>query len=245
MSLRKIDYNNIKTLFLDAGNTLVSMDLEWFASELEKFDIHYPVEDLKRAEASARPIVSSAIQRLKSTESKSTSVFYIRSVLNCLPDSSSVSEAQMDKVVNHMLTAISADGQTQRVWNNILPGVPEALKILKDAGLQLSVVSNSNGTVREILESLDLDSYFGEIFDSHIIGYEKPDPRIFFHSIETSKADPETTVHVGDLYHVDVIGARAANIEAVLLDPFGDWEDYECPRFPDLLTLSKKITGME
>ncbi|MFC1839291.1 HAD family hydrolase [Thermodesulfobacteriota bacterium] len=241
----EIDFNNIKTLFLDAGNTLVSMDLEWFASELEKFDIYCPVEDLKHAEGSARPIVSSAIQRLKSTESKSTSVFYIQSILDCLPNSSLISKAKMDKIVSYMLTVISADGQTQRVWNNILPGVPEALKILKNAGLQLSVVSNSNGTVRKILESLDLDNFFYEIFDSHVIGYEKPDPRIFTHAIKACKADPETTVHVGDLYHVDVMGAWAANIKAVLLDPFGDWDDYECPRFPDLLTLAKKITNLE
>ena len=155
-SSTEIDYSNIKTLFLDAGNTLVSMDLEWFANELEKFDIRYPVEDLRHAEASARPIVSSAIQRLKSTESKSTSVFYIQSILNCLPDSSSISKDRRDKIVSHMLTAMSADGQTQRIWNNILPGVPEALKILKNTDLRLAVVSNSNGTVREILESLDL-----------------------------------------------------------------------------------------
>lgn len=240
----EIDYNNIKTLFLDAGNTLVSMDLEWFSGELKKFDINYSVEELKRAEASARPIVSSAIQQLKSTESKSTSVLYVQSILNNLPDSSSISKPEMNKIINHMLTVISADGQTQRIWNNILPGVPEALKILKNAGLQLSVVSNSNGTVREILESLELDSYFHEIFDSHVIGYEKPDPRIFKYAIETCKADPETTVHVGDLYHVDVMGAWAANIKAVLLDPFGDWENYECPRFPDPLTLAKKITDL-
>lgn len=240
----EIDFKNIKTLFLDAGNTMVSMDLKWFSGELEQFDLQYTVEDLKRAEASARPLVSSAIKRLKSTENKNTSVFYIQSILNCLPDASSISKTVMDEIANYILTTISADGQTQRVWNRILPGVPEALKILKDAGLQLSVVSNSNGTVGKILESLDLDSFFHRIFDSHFIGYEKPDPRIFTHAIKTCKAEPETTVHVGDLYHVDIIGAWEANIKAVLLDPYGDWEDYECPRLPDLLTLAKKISNL-
>jgi putative hydrolase of the HAD superfamily len=147
----------------------------------------------------------------------------------------------MDEIVHHMLTVVSANGQTQQIWNNIIPGVPEALNILKTHGFQLSVVSNSNGTVKEILENLNLDIYFEEIFDSHLIGFEKPDPRIFFHALETCVAEPKRTLHIGDLYHVDIIGAWRANIKAVLLDPYGDWGDYECPRFPDLLTFAKKV----
>ena len=240
-----IDFNNIETLFLDAGNTLVAMDLEWFSRELEQFDLRYTAEELRRAEASARPLVSSAIKRLKSTENESTSVFYIQSILNSLPGAPQIEEGKMSKIVEYMLTVISADGQTQRVWNNILPGVREALRKFKGNGLQLCVVSNSDGTVKKILESLDLGSFFNEIFDSHIIGYEKPDPRIFNHAMEACGAEPETTLHVGDLFHVDVMGAWAADIKAVLLDPFGDWEGYECPRFPDLLTLAEAVTGPE
>ncbi len=241
----EIDFNNIETLFLDAGNTLVSMDLEWFSRELEQFDLRYTAEELKRAEAFARPLVSSAIKRLKSTENESTSVFYIQSILNSLPGAQRVTEKKMMKIVEYMLTVISADGQTQRVWNNILPGVREALKIFRGNGLQLCVVSNSNGSVKKILESLDLGSFFNEIFDSHVIGYEKPDPRIFNHAMEACGAEPETTLHVGDLFHVDVMGAWAAGIKAALLDPFGDWKGYECPRFPDLLTLAQDMIGLE
>jgi len=239
MPYMDIPFDKIKTLFLDAGNTLISMDLEWFSKELEQFDLFYSIQDLKRAEASARPLVSSAIQRLKSTESKGTSVFYIQSILNGLPNTSSISKPRMTEIINYILAAVSANGQNLRLWNNILPGVPEALKMLKNNGFQLSVVSNSNGTVKKILENLNLDIFFDEIFDSHIIGFEKPDPRIFIHALETCCAEPETTVHVGDLYHVDIIGAWAANIKAVLLDPFGDWDDYECLRLPDLLSFAK------
>ena len=39
-----------------------------------------------------------------------------------------------------------------------------------------------------------------------------------------------TTMHVGDLYHVDVMGARAAGIRAVLLDAAGLYEGYDCAR---------------
>ena len=116
-----------------------------------------------------------------------------------------------------------------------------ALKILKRNNLQLAVVSNSNGSVAEILANLDLGQYFDHIFDSHIVGLEKPDPAFFRHALGIMKAAPETTLHIGDMYHVDVLGAWGADINAVLLDPFDDWKDCDCPRFPDLISVAKKI----
>lgn len=243
MLFTEIPFNKIETLFIDAGNTLISMDLEWFLKELEQCGLCSTVTDLMRAEASARPVVSSAIQKLKSTENKSTSVLYIRSILKRLPGAELITPEGTDEIVKHMLTAVSSNGQSQRLWNNILPGVPEALKILKDRGFRLSVVSNSDGSVQKILENLGLDHFFDEIFDSHIVGFEKPDPKIFTHALETCGAAAETTVHIGDLYHVDIEGAWAAGIGAVLLDPYGDWGGYECPKFQDLLSFAEKITG--
>jgi FMN phosphatase YigB (HAD superfamily) len=48
-------------------------------------------------------------------------------------------------------------------------------------------------------------------------------------------------VHIGDLHAVDVVGARAAGLHAVLLDPFGDWGDADCPRVRDLGTLAQSL----
>ena len=39
-----------------------------------------------------------------------------------------------------------------------------------------------------------------------------PDPRFFDIALERSGARRETTIHVGDLYHVDVVGARALKL---------------------------------
>jgi FMN phosphatase YigB (HAD superfamily) len=37
-------------------------------------------------------------------------------------------------------------------------------------------------------------------------------------------------MHVGDLYHVDVAGARAAGLRHMLLDPYGLYGDYDAER---------------
>jgi putative hydrolase of the HAD superfamily len=46
---------------------------------------------------------------------------------------------------------------------------------------------------------------------------EKPDPRIFRAALDALGVAPEEALYVGDLYEVDVVGARAAGISAVLL----------------------------
>ena len=105
------------------------------------------------------------------------------------------------------------------------------------------MVSNSNGSVEDILNNLGLGLYFDHIFDSHIVGIEKPDPGFFRYALETLNASSETTLHIGDMYHVDVLGAWGAGIGAVLLDPYDDWRDYDCIRFPDLISVTRKITN--
>ena len=76
--------------------------------------------------------------------------------------------------------------------------------------------------------------FFGTVVDSARVGYEKPDPRIFEHALRVSGAEPATTLHVGDLYDADILGARAAGIHAALLDPFDDWHHVDCQRFRDV-----------
>lgn len=243
MQGKKISFEKLKTIFIDAGNTLISMDLSWFSSELKQFSIDCTENELYRAEASARPIVSAEVSRLKSTENKEISILYIKNILDGLQAATSFPVSKKSEIVNYLLNTVSESGQSQKLWNNILPGVPEALETLKNNNFQLAVVSNSNGSVEEILNNLDLGHYFDYIFDSHIVGIEKPDPEFFRHALDMLKAEPETTLHIGDMYHVDVLGAWGAGIDAVLLDPFDDWRDYDCIRFPDLISVTKKIMG--
>jgi putative hydrolase of the HAD superfamily len=55
------------------------------------------------------------------------------------------------------------------------------------------------------------------------VGVEKPDPSIFHLALEQARGPGAAAVYVGDLYSVDVLGARGAGLDAVLLDPRGYW----------------------
>jgi putative hydrolase of the HAD superfamily len=70
---------------------------------------------------------------------------------------------------------------------------------------------------------------------------EKPDPRLFEIALDRSGARRDTTIHVGDLYQVDVVGARAAGIRGVLLDQPGLYERVDCPRVRSLADLVDQV----
>jgi len=105
------------------------------------------------------------------------------------------------------------------------------------------VVSNSDGSVEKGLSGLGLSQHFYAIIDSQVIGYEKPDPRIFEHALAICNADPDRTVHIGDMYDTDILGAKAAGIHSILLDPYNDWNITDCPKQPDLLNFAMFIAA--
>jgi putative hydrolase of the HAD superfamily len=109
--------------------------------------------------------------------------------------------------------------------------------------LRLVVVSNSDGTVEDGLASLGLRELVHGVVDSAVVGAEKPDPAIFRYALDLAGTEPDRTLHVGDLFSVDVLGARAAGLHAVLLDPYGDWDDVDCPRAPDLQSLAHALVN--
>jgi HAD superfamily hydrolase (TIGR01509 family) len=131
----------------------------------------------------------------------------------------------------------------ENLWEEVPKDVLPALARLRQAGLRLAVVSNSNGRLRELLSRLGLLGHFSAVVDSHEEGAEKPDPRLFEVALARAGARPETTLHVGDFYEIDVVGARAAGLHAALLDVAGLYGGHDCPRFASLTDLANDLAG--
>jgi putative hydrolase of the HAD superfamily len=238
-----VPWSEIDTVFLDAGNTLVSIDFPWVASVLFERGLEVEPERLARAEAAARPTLSDWLGSQRSTESEETFRFYVRNVLDRLAPLSGWSESALATLADELIPVLRRRGRANRLWRQVLPGVPEGLRAFRELGLRLVVVSNSDGSAERGLEEAGLRAFFDDVLDSAVVGYEKPDPRIFEHALERSGAEPERAVHVGDLFHPDVTGARAAGIHAVLLDPYGDWEGVDCERARDLPDLAERLAA--
>jgi HAD superfamily hydrolase (TIGR01509 family) len=236
-----IPWERIDTLFLDAGNTLVSIDFPWVAEVLAERGIQVAPEALARAEASARPDLSHWLGGQRSTETEETFRFYVRNVLGRVEPVARRAPAEVSALTDELLPILRRRGASDRLWRLVLPGVPEGLAAFRALGLRLVVVSNSDGTAERGLAAAGLRPYFEAVMDSAIVGFEKPDPRIFEHALAAIGCAPERAAHVGDLYHADVTGARAAGVHPVLLDPFDDWHGVDCERARDLPDLAARI----
>ncbi len=108
-----------------------------------------------------------------------------------------------------------------RVFEDVVP----ALKAMQAAGLRLGVVSNWGWSAPELLQTLELASHFEVLSISARVGYQKPHPAIFEHALDLLEVAADRAVHIGDSVEADVVGARRAGIEPILIDRRGDHRD--------------------
>ena len=73
--------------------------------------------------------------------------------------------------------------------------------------------------IRSILTSAGLVGHLDVVIDSGVVGVEKPDARIFGLALGEARVSAEEALYVGDMYSVDVLGARRAGLDPILLDP--------------------------
>jgi HAD superfamily hydrolase (TIGR01509 family) len=240
-----IPYARIDTIFLDVGNTLISIDFDWVARELATRGFSCSAEDLRRAEAAARPGYSQRLFVDLVPEGTDLFLAYLQAMLGGLEVTASLPAGQLEALAKELRPVLRPDGRASSLWKMVMPRVPEALARLRGLGLTLVVVSNSDGTVERSLEAAGLRPYFAVVVDSAVAGYEKPDPRIFTYALERSGASADRTLHIGDIYHADVLGARGAGIHALLLDPYSDWPDTigDVERLPDLWAVADRLTA--
>jgi putative hydrolase of the HAD superfamily len=237
----RLPLNRIDTLFLDAGGTLITMDFALIARELAALGHTVEPTVLARAEAAARPRVSRAIASGGSTEGRSTFEIYVELVLERVLERARDERRELARA---LVPRIRFPGRSLDLWSAVLPGIPAALERLRAAGFRLVVVSNADGTVEEGFTRAGLRPLLDAVVDSHVVGFEKPDPRIFGHALGLFQSDPARTLHVGDMYAADVVGARAAGVHALLLDPHGDWGEVDCPVARDVPSLAERLIAI-
>lgn len=91
------------------------------------------------------------------------------------------------------------------------------LRTLKEAGFRLGVISNASHSLPETLRKTGLAPYFDTITYSFDVGVEKPDVRIFRRAVAQANASEERSIHVGDSFEADYLGARRAGLHALLV----------------------------
>lgn len=207
---------SIRSVFLDFYNTLCyfhpsredRQSLVW-----RQFGLNVSVETIRKAyvagdqfwtvENARRPI-----QELSAEERDSFTTRYERFLLGAAGV-----EASAD-LAREIYGVYSKHEKALRLFDDIEP----TLRVLKEAGMTIGVISNSDSTIDPICRDLGVADYFSFILSSCDVGCEKPDPVIFDLALRKAGVAPDEAVHVGDQYHADVEGSRALGITPFLLD---------------------------
>jgi len=227
-----------RAIFFDAGNTLLRINYAAIVTELAALGVAVGEEAVQRAEWRARVRLDTELfaGRRVSTESRTTLGRYLELVLEGV----GVTD---DATLRAMAEWRARYNPPVGIFNTPEPAAATALAAAREAGLATGVISNSNGSIASILGSFGFLPYLDFVLDSFVVGVEKPDPRIFRMALERAHVDAHDAVYVGDLYSIDVLGARSAGLSAILLDPGSCWGARDCPAVPDVAAAVGLVLG--
>jgi putative hydrolase of the HAD superfamily len=223
----------IETLFLDAGGVLVNPNWQRVAEVLTRHGAPVTAAALQEAEPKAKREMDT-VEYVAASGDASRGRRYFDLVFD-------LAGVTTGPARRSALAEVREYHARANLWEDVPGDVSASLARLQAMGLPVVVVSNSNGTLRDLLGRLGLLGYFSLVVDSFEEGAEKPDPRLFEIALGRAGARRETTLHVGDFYEIDVVGARGAGLQAALLDVAGLYPEHDCPRFASLTALADTL----
>lgn len=224
----------IEAVFFDAGFTLVFPDLSLTLAPLAPLNVQPSQEQLFVAERHAKQLLDEAHSHGDfGVDAKYWQTFYSRLLADIqIPYNAT------------LLDALAASTRRGTNWRTVRPGTAEALAELKRQ-YRLAVISNSDGTVGELLDMVGLGQYFESVTDSSLCGCEKPGAQIFHTALRSLGVQPEQAIYIGDLYSVDYVGARAVGMAALLFDAAGVYAGTNYPRVTAMSEVSAAISALQ
>lgn len=219
---------DIRAILFDAGNTLIFLDSSVVLPILHEHGIDSDRETFIDAELDARAkLTRRVLDGAFGTEPHIWKEYFGTLFKGC-----GVPDEEMEAVGEHVYEV----HRERHLWTYMDPATPAVLDRLKGDGYRLAVISNADGRVEGLLQEAGIRDRFEFVMDSEIEGVEKPDPEIFLRGCRRLGLPPENVLYVGDLYPVDVLGARKAGLNAVLLDPRNRM-DFPVDCLPDVAAL--------
>ena len=117
-----------------------------------------------------------------------------------------------------------SDTQKERISSGCYQRVLSTLDTTRNVVATLSkrypmvLVTNFYGNMPVVLREFKLDSFFGKIIESSVVGIRKPDPALYAMGVEALSLPAENILVVGDSYRKDIypastLGCRTAWIK--------------------------------
>jgi putative hydrolase of the HAD superfamily len=212
--------SKVKFIYFDLANTLVQQPdfYQSIADFLASKNVFVNLNLLKKT----HKLLSEEIQ----FPDKTTKDFYLEFNLKWM--------SKLDLVLDINMAEQIFDNGKGKSW------VPfEDTSVLHNINVPKGIISNWDLTLPDKLKQY-FKLEFDKVIGSALVGFQKPDPRIFLHAIKVCGFEPEEMMMVGDSIRLDIIPANKVGIRTVLIDRediFSNFNGLRIKNLNELFTL--------
>ncbi|GCE11489.1 HAD family hydrolase [Tengunoibacter tsumagoiensis] len=213
---------SIRTIFLDAGFTL----LRPFPSIPEicqqvcrQLDLHLHLDQVKAGAEAAEDFYFRQNKMAKHiwADERAINDFWTSYYTMLLRP---FVEEQDEARLYQLASAVNQEFTKHTSWE-LYPDVLPTLEALQAHGYQLGVISDWGIALSSILHHHKLNRFFDCLLISAASRHAKPSPQLYEMALQRANAIADYTIHIGDSYIYDVLGARSVGITPILLDRSG------------------------
>lgn len=229
---------NFKVIIFDYGDTLIRLNpskeeivLEFLSSK--GLDVN--IDEITKAYRIVDYCYKQSALSLKEPKAKKAFLLNINKEL--------LKVMGLSKNANHWKEELYNIFSKKKRWE-VFRDTIFALNEIKRMGYKMAILANWDKNLSSLIDELGLKNYFSAVFSSEDLFVEKPDPEIFTPLLKHLLFRPEEAIYVGNDYAVDIICARGADIEPVLIDRANLWPYADCLRFESLTALSEYLKGI-
>lgn len=216
----------IRTLFFDVGFTLLypyPSDLEICLEVGARLGLHIHPEIIQNRLTEMEDFFLRHMRANRYVWASEEAIhdfwmmYYINMLRPLIEEQDETRLRQLAQAIHH-----EYDSHTRwQIYPDVLPTL-EALQASKR--YTLGAISDWGISLGPILQRLQLNTYFDCLLISALTGHSKPSPALYEAALERANAVADYTMHIGDSYTLDVLGARAVGMIPVLLDRKGHLE---------------------
>ena len=223
----------IKAVFFDLYQTLVHYQPaqeELEAAALQSLGIEANADDLRHPILTANEFIYNqfAKKNLSQRSREDLMALYSEYQRIVLKEAGIAAD---EKIILRLLGMMQQAKMDLILFDDVIP----ALDGLKKRGLTLGLISNIEQKMTATLEKLGLAARLDIVVTSQDAGFTKPQPEIFRYALQKSGIKPADAVYVGDQYQVDMVGARGAGMQGILIDRDNYYQEkLDCPKIKSL-----------
>jgi putative hydrolase of the HAD superfamily len=209
----------IRTIFFDAGYTLLHpfpSIPEVCQRVCQDIGLYIHLDQIEMRIKTAEEIYFRQIRADRNTWANEETItqFWIAYYMNLLYP---FVEGHKEANIHHLAHAIYEEFSKHSSWC-IYPDVLPTLETLHAHGYNLGVISDWGMSLAPIIRQHQLTRYFNCLLISAATRHAKPSPTLYELALQRANAVSDFTIHIGDSYIHDVLGARAMGITPILLD---------------------------